>query len=397
MKNFEYCVYTYKHRLALKEVIKNNEYLPKTTKNELLKRAEVHDMDKMVMYLFWEKKKASKYHRETASHHIDNDISKTNTDYLEAIFDYECAGITKPDKPLNAYDTVLKFYSKYEGVLLPFLKKLHMDSSYRLSDNFGITDLTVTEDDIIREVVFYLTSTEDNIYTRLKDKLCSKEEYFQLFKQRNDLSTIRGLDEAYDKISCEINDFYSEESRKERAKKKLLNGSYSYIRHKVFRQDISTQKSMQLCCECDAGTKDTVWHITIPTTHSDVNTTDKAYLQYSSFTPSQFSSFDELRCMISDIVQLCKDSKSLLDVGDLSVYNTGKFVIGIVGEKIVFGFKILIVNVRHLSCRLEGDYLVFNFETKPYRNSISKYSYRNSVSKHSFSVSVLDYSYNGGI
>lgn len=386
MKNFEYCVYTYKHRLALKEVIKNNEYLPKTTKNELLKRAEVHDMDKMVMYLFWEKKKASKYHRETASHHIDNDISKTNTDYLEAIFDYECAGITKPDKPLNAYNTVLKFYPKYEGILLPFLKKLHMDSSYRLSDNFGITDLIVTEDDIIREVVFYLTSTENNIYTRLKDKLCSKEEYFQLFKQRKDLSIIRGLDEAYDKISCDINNFYSEESRKERAKKKLLNGSY--IRHKVFRQGISTQKSMQLCCECNADTKDTVWHITIPTTHSDVNTIDKAYLQYSSFTPSQFSSFDELRCMISDIVQLCKDSKSLLDVGDLSVYNTGKFVIGIVGEKIVFVFKILIVNAKHLSCRLEGDYLVFDFET-----GSRKYS----ISKHSFSVSVLDYSYNGGI
>ena len=38
----------------------------------------------------------------------ENDIEKTKLDYMEMILDWESARYTKPDKPLNAYDTLYK-------------------------------------------------------------------------------------------------------------------------------------------------------------------------------------------------------------------------------------------------------------------------------------------------
>jgi len=70
MKNFEYCKYTYLHRRALLHYIQKNQYLTNEEKIILIERAKVHDMDKMTLYFFRGKEKASKYHREYATHHI---------------------------------------------------------------------------------------------------------------------------------------------------------------------------------------------------------------------------------------------------------------------------------------------------------------------------------------
>lgn len=182
MKNLEYCVYTYKHRKALKKVIEDCKHLSNDDKVKLLKRASIHDMDKMVMYMFWDKKRSSNYHREHASHHIDNSIEKSRLDLLETIFDYECAGITKPDKPLNAYDTMYKFYPTYENELLPLLKELNMYSSYKVVDKWNLADLSVTEKDILKEVSVYLRNNTNNICTELKDELCDYREYLKLIE-----------------------------------------------------------------------------------------------------------------------------------------------------------------------------------------------------------------------
>ena len=87
---FEYCVRKYIQEPGLRE--------------EMLRRAAVHDMDKMIMYLFMDQKSAQEMHVKTQPHHLENDLPRTYEDYVETVIDYECAPYTKPDKPLNAYD-----------------------------------------------------------------------------------------------------------------------------------------------------------------------------------------------------------------------------------------------------------------------------------------------------
>lgn len=45
------------------------------------------------------------------------------------VIDWECARYTKPDKPLNAYDTLYKYYPELEDKILPILKELKIDKS----------------------------------------------------------------------------------------------------------------------------------------------------------------------------------------------------------------------------------------------------------------------------
>lgn len=48
-------------------------------------------------------------------------------DYREMVIDWECARYTKPDKPLNAYDTLYYLYPQLESKILPILKELGID------------------------------------------------------------------------------------------------------------------------------------------------------------------------------------------------------------------------------------------------------------------------------
>ena len=185
MRNFDYCKYTFLHRKALQYYIEKNNYLTQDEKQALLKRAKVHDMDKLVLYLFREKESASKYHRDHASHHLKQWVPFSDLDLLESIFDYECAALTKPDKPLNAYDTVLNYYSDFKEYYLPVLKRLHMDSSYLAvseEDKNYINQFIPTEKTILAEIREYLQNNTHAIYTELWNELCSKEEYEKLLK-----------------------------------------------------------------------------------------------------------------------------------------------------------------------------------------------------------------------
>ena len=183
MKNLEYCKYTYRHRKAFSylvdKLIRNEK-----TKNEMIKRARFHDLDKMTLYLFLDKKQASFYHKETPSHHLENNLPKTHYDYLEAIVDFECAGYTKPDKPLNAYDTVSKMYKNkidentYNS-LMNILKKYNLDSSYSvLNDKYGVEFMkkyeNVTEEMILYEVLDYTSHFAKNSFLKLQMKISEK-------------------------------------------------------------------------------------------------------------------------------------------------------------------------------------------------------------------------------
>ena len=114
--------YTKEHRKAFKKIEK--EVLGHNTW-----RSVVHDLDKIILYNFLEHGKVKNFHRKHARHHVENNINKRKSDYLEMIIDWECARYTKPDKPLNAYDTLYKFYPQLENEILPLLKDLKLDHS----------------------------------------------------------------------------------------------------------------------------------------------------------------------------------------------------------------------------------------------------------------------------
>lgn len=91
--------YTYKHRIAYRKVEK--ELLGKNTLGGYL-----HDLDKLVMYVIGVPKKlAHSIHVATAPHHMHKGHIKRP---VSAVIDWECARLTKPDKPLSARE----FYEK---------------------------------------------------------------------------------------------------------------------------------------------------------------------------------------------------------------------------------------------------------------------------------------------
>ena len=115
MRNQEHIEYTYKHRKIVMYLA--NKYV----KDEaVLKQIQDHDMDKLFMYLFYNKKDVSALHRQLSSHH-ENEIEKNKADYIEMVLDWESARYTKPDKPLNAY------YPEMEKEILPILKEFNID------------------------------------------------------------------------------------------------------------------------------------------------------------------------------------------------------------------------------------------------------------------------------
>ena len=119
MKNQENIEYTYKHRKIVKYLA---EKCIQKNKKEKIKQIEEHDIDKIYMYLIYEKKEVSRIHRKISKHH-QNEKEKTEVDYEEMALDWESARYTKEDKPLNAYDTLYKYYPELEKQILPILKE----------------------------------------------------------------------------------------------------------------------------------------------------------------------------------------------------------------------------------------------------------------------------------
>ena len=174
MRNFDYCAYTYRHRKALVYTI-NKIIKDENVKNIMLEKAKIHDMDKMVLYLFIEKSVASDYHRRTASHHVNSEAEKTYYDYLEAVLDYECAGYTKPDKPYNVFDIINIFHDsgrfddKITEKLLNITKELGINYSYSVTEdvegmNYMKQFEEVTEEMILAEVLEYVDTNRNNVF-----------------------------------------------------------------------------------------------------------------------------------------------------------------------------------------------------------------------------------------
>ena len=119
MKNQESIRYTYCHRKMVQYLAKR--YV-KEEQQKVYEQVQNHDLDKMFLYLFYNQKDASAIHRKLTSHH-KNEIPKRKADYIEMVLDWESARYTKPDKPLNAYDTLYRYYPEMKEVILPILQE----------------------------------------------------------------------------------------------------------------------------------------------------------------------------------------------------------------------------------------------------------------------------------
>lgn len=99
---------TRKHRKEVQRIAKSLGY-----------SFPLHDFIKMINILIFGDKIATKLHRKFSNHHVHiySDGISTYEDIpnkIEAAIDWESARFTKPDKPLNAYETWQKYYSQID-------------------------------------------------------------------------------------------------------------------------------------------------------------------------------------------------------------------------------------------------------------------------------------------
>lgn len=115
--SYEHIPYTLKHRKAFLKIEK-----------QLLKRNTIagyfHDLDKIIFYIllpFLGTENIQKIHRTISRHHVNR---RKNPNYIAMVIDWECARYTKPDKPLNARETLNKYFSHISNKVLPAINKL---------------------------------------------------------------------------------------------------------------------------------------------------------------------------------------------------------------------------------------------------------------------------------
>lgn len=115
MKNKDRIKYTIDHRHAFRKIEK--QLLGHNTIRSLF-----HDLDKVFLYVFLPYKTVHNLHRVHSRHHSIK--AHTHNDYVQMVIDWECARFTKPDKPLNARETLDKFYPELKEKVSPVIEEL---------------------------------------------------------------------------------------------------------------------------------------------------------------------------------------------------------------------------------------------------------------------------------
>lgn len=171
--NIDYQVYTIRHKQAFLATMYS------LTK-QVTQSAIMHDTDKLYLYGRVSKKETSLLHGKYAIHHIENGNMSVNK--LDCIIDYECARFTKPDKPLNAYSTIMKFRPNTYDFLRPTLIDLGLDSDQNISIDFTewnqVSDqvLSICKRDIIYRIAL-MKETENNSSLEDAEKVFYARDY----------------------------------------------------------------------------------------------------------------------------------------------------------------------------------------------------------------------------
>lgn len=115
-ERMRYVQYTVQHRAALQRIAKSKGF-----------SFPFHDLDKVILYPIVGIHITKKLHRWWSSHHYRNGDIK---DKVQAAFDWESARFTKPDKPLDAYDTWKTYYPDVDMLpTLTILGFIHTEES----------------------------------------------------------------------------------------------------------------------------------------------------------------------------------------------------------------------------------------------------------------------------
>ena len=131
-KCYNHMIYTLKHKIAI--ISLSYEYL-----GHISNRLMLHDTEKLVLYEHMDTKTAHHYHSDFSVHHykyISNLDIVNQESLIECVLDYESARYTKPDKPLNAKATIMKYYPDLYDKVQPILKKFGIDSETNNDCNF---------------------------------------------------------------------------------------------------------------------------------------------------------------------------------------------------------------------------------------------------------------------
>lgn len=118
--------YTWEHKKAFLKV-------EKRMTGQISWRGIFHDCDKLLMYMFRDAKTVHKWHRSHSRHHTVK--ACTREDYIQMLVDWECAKFTKPDKPLDAWETMYKYYPQLEEALKPLMLEFSLDKNRRSKDD----------------------------------------------------------------------------------------------------------------------------------------------------------------------------------------------------------------------------------------------------------------------
>lgn len=112
--NIEKIKYTLKHKRAFLKVEK--ELLGRNTI-----RGYLHDLDKVFMYTILSYETTRKIHKKYSRHHMR---ARCKRDYIQQVIDWESAHLTKEDKPLSAYETMICYYSDKIDIYEPIMNEL---------------------------------------------------------------------------------------------------------------------------------------------------------------------------------------------------------------------------------------------------------------------------------
>ena len=95
MNRIQAIKYTMAHRKALNSLARQQGYY-----------FPLHDVDKLILYVFFGKRLTGKLHRLYSRHHERKDrYGKLDIkNKIEAVFDWECSRFTKKDKQQTAYE-----------------------------------------------------------------------------------------------------------------------------------------------------------------------------------------------------------------------------------------------------------------------------------------------------
>lgn len=152
--NIDYIKYTMLHRVAIEQC---------AIKHNMAGLYKEHDIDKIIYYLYLPLKEAGMLHTRTQPHHDDNEIDLVVL--YEKALDWESAPLTKPDKQLSAYDTLLKYHPCIVTKMRPILMELSLwsisNKSILTRNMYNRMASKIKNEDILSEVYkseIYLSS-----------------------------------------------------------------------------------------------------------------------------------------------------------------------------------------------------------------------------------------------